>query len=290
MHDKETDMKRKNLMKVLLFAAAGILLAACGGNNQTGGTPTESKTAEKTDIKIGGTTISKVSYDAIKPVYEAMGYQTTFTTFDSNPISLEAVNSGETDISIGQHLKFVKSFNESKNGDLDMAKPYPYYTGIGLYSEKHKSVAEIPDNGQIAVMNDAMNMDISLKILQDEGLIKLKDGAKQYTLLDIVENPKNLKIIDVDQAQAVTALTDMDASCIFFTHMSNAKKDVNSYLARDKDMINYPIGVIVKKENQEAKFAVDFAKAFQDPSVKEAVDKAFPGVFTFYESDDQVKE
>lgn len=90
--------------------------------------------------------------------------------------------------------KFVMSYNKNNNADLDMAKPYAMYTGIGLYSEKHSSTAEFPDGAKIAVMNDAMNEDIALRILESQGLIKLNADQKQATVADIVENPKkNLK-------------------------------------------------------------------------------------------------
>ncbi|WP_101772236.1 MetQ/NlpA family ABC transporter substrate-binding protein [Peptostreptococcus faecalis] len=275
-----------SLKKIFTGFTATLLVATAltGCNSGTG------SSSDKKEIKVGGTAISQVTYEAIKPEYEKLGYTTEFVMFDSNPVVLEACNSGEVDIALGQHKKFVESFNESKGADLDMATPYGYYTGIGLYSEKYKSVDDIPNGSEIAIMNDPMNMGIALRILQDSGLIKLNDKIESPTVADIVENKKNLKIIEMEQAQTVTALKDMAGACIFFTHMSNAGKDPASYLARDKDMINFPMGVIVKKENAESKWTTDFAKLFKEESVKEKVDKKYPGVFEFYKSDDQVKE
>lgn len=271
-------------MKKLFFAfcicLSLLMIAGCGSSSNT-------SSGDKTTIKVGGTAISKVTYDAIKNDYEAKGYKTEFVTFDSNPVFLEACNNGDVDIVIGAHLKFVNSFNENKHGDLTMVKPYGYYTGIGLYSEKHKSIDEIPDGGKIAIMNDAMNMDIALQILQQVGLIKLKDHTGTATPADISENPKHLQIIDMDQAQTVTALNDMDAACVFFTHMSSAGKDPSTYLARDTEMIKYPMGVIVKKANANAKWATDYAECFKNADVRQAINKAFPGVFTFYDNDEQ---
>lgn len=279
-------MKRKILMTLVLSILMGLSLTACGTGNDN-----ELKGEENNGtIKIGGTSISEVTYSAIKEDFEEMGYETEFIAFDSNPVVLEACNSGEVDMALGQHLKFVESFNENNSGNLDMARPYGYYTGIGLYSEKYDSVEEIPDGAEIAIMNDAMNMDIALHILQDNGLIKLREDVDTYTVADIVENPKNLKVIDMDQAQTVTALQDMDAACVFFTHMGNAGKDPASYIARDTQLINYPMGVIVKKEDVNSDWAVDFAKCFKNNNVQDEINEAFPGVFTFYTSDDQVSE
>ena len=219
-----------------------------------------------------------------------MGYQTEFIAFDSNPVCLEACASGETDISLGQQKKFVQSYNTNNGADLDMVKPYGMFTGIGLYSEKYESIDDIPDGSQIAVMNDATNEDVSLKILETAGLIKLSDDVEFVTVADITENPKNLEIIEMEQAQTVTALDDMAAACCWFTHMSASGKDPSSYLMRDEVMINYPMGVIANAEDAASDWAVAMAECLRDPEVQAAIDEVFPNVFEFYTSDEQVEE
>ena len=297
-------MKKRTLCFALTAMLAIAATTGCGKNDtgtkaaETTLAPESQETAKSEEagkeaskkIVIGGTSISKVYYDAIKDIFEAKGYETEFKTFDSNPVVLEACASKETDMALGQHKKFVMSYNQNNNADLDMAKPYAMYTGIGLYSEKHASVSEFPDGARIAVMNDAMNEDIALRILESQGLIKLNADQKQATVADIAENPKKLEIIEMDQAQTVTTLGDLDGACVFFTHMAAAGKDASSYIARDSSMINYPMGVIVRKEDAASDWAVAFAECFKDPSVQEKINKAFPNVFEFYTSDDQVKE
>lgn len=241
-------------------------------------------------ITIGVTSISNVTYEAIKEDFEAQGYETEIIMFDSNPVVLEAVNAGEIDMALGQHKRFVESFNENNNGDIGMVKPYGYYTGIGLYSDKYEDVSEIPEGASIAIMNDSMNMDVALRILEDIGLIKLNEDIAQATVADIEENTKNINIVPMEQAQTVQAITDMDAATVFFTHMSNAGLEPESYIARDQIMINYPMGPIVKNENLEADWAVAFAECFKLENVQEEINEAFPGVFLFYEDDSQVKE
>lgn len=297
-------MKKRTLCFALTAMLAVAVTTGCGKNDTT--TKAEETTSAaasqettKSDetpkqtskkIVIGGTSISKVYYDAIKDIFEAKGYETEFKTFDSNPVVLEACASKETDMALGQHKKFVMSYNQNNNADLDMAKPYAMYTGIGLYSEKHASVSEFPDGGRIAVMNDAMNEDIALRILESQGLIKLNTDQKQATVADIAENPKKLEIIEMDQGQTVTTLSDLDGACVFFTHMAASGKDASSYIARDSSMINYPMGVIVRKEDADSDWASAFAECFKDPTVQEKINKAFPNVFEFYKSDEQVKE
>ena len=293
---------RKRLFGALLSAATlSALLMGCQNNSKetneassqvSEDTQEETKSESKEKvIKIAGTaSVSEVFYEAFKEKYEAMGYQTEFIAFDSNPVCLEACASGETDISLGQQKKFVQSYNTNNGADLDMVKPYGMFTGIGLYSEKYESIDDIPDGSQIAVMNDATNEDVSLKILDTAGLIKLSDDVEFVTVADITENPKNLEIIEMEQAQTVTALDDMAAACCWFTHMSASGKDPSSYLMRDEVMINYPMGVIANAEDAASDWAVAMAECLRDPEVQAAIDEVFPNVFEFYTSDEQVEE
>ncbi|KXB67398.1 MetQ/NlpA family ABC transporter substrate-binding protein [Aedoeadaptatus coxii] len=274
-------MKKK--LALLSLLTVGLLsITACGKAE------TETK-SDKDVIRIGGTSVSQIYYDACKEDFEKKGYKTEFVPFDANPVVLEACNSGDVDISIGQHLKFVESFNKNKSGDLTMAKPYVFHTGIGLYSEKYDSIDALPKGAKIAVMNDPMNEDIAMRILQENGLVELKEGKDLYTKADVTANPKNIDIVEMEQGQTVTALEDLDAACVFFTHMSSAGKDPTKYLARDTVMIRYPMGVIVKKENENAPWAVEFAKSMRTPESQEKINAKFPGVFTFYKSDDEAK-
>lgn len=288
----------KNIKNILMIMALSLLFVfgCSNGNNEGAETEKESSAEETTQsetpetIKIGITAVSKISYDAIEPLYNEMGYTTEPVMFDSNPVVLEAVNSGEVHIGLGQHKKFMETFNNENNGDLAMVQPYAYYTGIGLYSDKYDSVEEIPDGAKIAIMNDPQNRGIALRILEDQGLITLADNVENPTVADITENPKNLEIIEVEQNQAVSSIQDVDAATVFFTHMSNAGLDPNEYIARDVDMINYPMGPIVRAENKDATWAVDYAKCFKDDEVRSKIDEQLPGVFEYYEDDSEVSE
>lgn len=308
-------MKKKLISAVLTAAIACTLLGGCAGSTkeqsieaakepETTATEavketTEKETAAETEaakneekkvIRIGGTTVSQVFYEAFKDKYEAQGHETEFVVFDSNPVCLEACASGDTDISLGQQKKFVSSYNTNNGADLAMVRPYGMYTGIGLYSEQYKSVDEIPEGSQIAVMNDASNEDVSLKILENAGLITLSHDVEFATVADIVDNPKKLQIIEMEQAQTVTALEDMAAACCWFTHMAASGKDPSSYIVRDDVMVNYPMGVIAKGDNAVSDWAVAMAECLRDPEVQAKINEAFPNVFEFYTSDDQVKE
>ncbi len=263
-------MKMKLILSLLCLCAS-MSIAGCGRDGQK-------------VIRIGGTETSRPWYKEIVKEYEKLGYKTEFKLFDSNVLPITGVNDGSLDISFGQHKKFMESFNKKNNGNLVMLQPYVYHGGMGLFSEKYKSIDNIPDGAKIAIMNDAMNMDRALKILQNAGLIKLSDKTKDsFSIIDIVENKKKLKIIDMEQAQTVRSLSEMDAAVVFFSHMKNAGKDPKTFLIRDYVKEAYPSGVIVKAENKDAKWAVDYNNCARQERVRAKMKEVFADVNDYFD-------
>lgn len=265
---------------LVLIGVMMVILAGC--SSETSNKTSKKKEDKKETIKIACNEFSESVLQLGKSEMEKRGYKVEFVMFDTNILALNAANDGSVDGTFGQHVKFIDTFNNENNGDLKIVKPYTYYTGIGLYSEKYKSLDEIKDGSKIAIMNDAMNMDKGLRMMQDAKLIKLKSGVKSYSLLDIEENPKNIEFVDMEQGQTVRSLGELDGAIVFFTHMSNAGKDVKSYLFRDQDAKEYPIGFFVKEENKNTKWAKDLAESMKEKKVKENIEKKYKDVFIQY--------
>lgn len=164
-----------------------------------------------------------------------------------------------------------------------MHEPYVYTSGMGLFSEKYDSVDAIPDGATIAIPNDAMNMDRALRILAGAGLITLKDGVENVTLVDVAENPKNIQFMDMDQTQTVRSLEDADAAVAFFSHMKNAGKDFNTYLARDNEPEKYPTALVVKAANKDAQWAVDLNAAFREDDIRAFAEEYYGGLYEYFD-------
>lgn len=211
------------------------------------------------------------------------GIKTERVYMDNAVNILHAVNDGSVDAALGVHEKFLAYFNKKNNSNLVMIKPYPFTTGIGLYSEKYHSLADFPVGAKIAIMNDAMNMDRALAMLQQAGLIVLDANKKSnYSLLDIIDNPRKIVFIEMDQTQTVSALPDLDGAVAFFTHIYNAGKAVNSYIVRDKDAEHFPIGYVVNSQNAKQQWAKLLADSLCAKPVRESVQNDFNGVFEYY--------
>ncbi|MDR3589357.1 MAG: MetQ/NlpA family ABC transporter substrate-binding protein [Negativicutes bacterium] len=269
-----------NLKKLVLVLLLGVSMAMAGCGN--GAKPGDAQnTAKKTDITIACAETTQALVDAVVPVMAEKGYKVTYKVFDNNVNTLVAANDGSVDCVLVVHKPFMESFNQANKGDLVMLKPYLYAVGMGLYSEKYKSIDQIPDGATIAIMNDAMNMDRGLRILSDAGLITLKDNIDKASLLDIAKNSHNFKFRDMDQTQTVRSLADVDASIAFFSHMRNAKKDFRSYLIRDKHPENYPQGVVVKTKNADAPWAADLVSAFRSEKVRKFAEDYYGGLYEY---------
>jgi len=121
-----------------------------------------------------------------------------------------ALNSGDLDVNYFQHEPFLKNANEKQGFEL-VAVDTGILSNIGLYSLKHKSIADIPENGKVAIANDPVNQGRGLLLLQKSGLIKLKPEVGFLgTLDDITENPKKLQFVEVEGPQLARITGDVD--------------------------------------------------------------------------------
>lgn len=239
--------------------------------------------AQPQKLKVGCVETSLGILETLAPYAKEKGYEIEPVIFDNNVNVIRALNDGSVDASLGVHKPFMEKFNAENKGDLVMVTPYAYYAGMGLFSQKHKTLADIPDKARIAIMNDVMNMDRALRILQDAGLLKLKQTDGVITILDIAENPKKLELIEMDQIQTVRALSELDGAVVFFTHMVNAGLDCRTALFNDLNSKNYPMAMVVKSASEDAPWAKALEEALRSEPVKQYMREKYAGAYDFYD-------
>lgn len=145
----------------------------------------------------------------IKEAYDALGYNLKWRLFsDFSPVN-DALAEKSVDANLFQHEPYLNTYNATNNTDLVVAKKL-YVCEYAGYSKKSiASSADIPNGAKIAIANDASNKSRCLYILQETGLITLKDvEGGQVTLDDITANPKNLEIVEMATANIAGALND----------------------------------------------------------------------------------
>ncbi|MDL2043178.1 MetQ/NlpA family lipoprotein, partial [Vibrio parahaemolyticus] len=150
---------------------------------------------------------------------------------------------------------------------------------IAGYSKQVKSVDEIQDGARIAVPNDPTNLGRSLLLLEQQGLITLRDGVGLLaTVRDIVGNPKNIEIIELEAPQLPRSLDDVTLSIINTTYASSIdlSPERDGVFVEDKES-PYVNLIVAREENVNAQNVQNFVKAYQTEEVYEAAKKLFKG-------------
>ena len=176
------------------FLLAGVLaigaLTGCGSTGKKAESSTGSTDTQVIKVAASATPHAEILEEA-KPLLAKEGYDLQVTVFD------DYVNSGGFDANYFQHAPYMEQFNKEKGTKLVDAGDI-HYEPFGIYPGTKKSLDEIADGDEIAVPNDTTNEARALLLLQDNGLIKLKDGAgRTATVNDIAENPHNIKIVEL---------------------------------------------------------------------------------------------
>lgn len=177
-----------------------------------------------------------------------------------------------------QHKPYLADF-ESKNGAKLAWVTTVHLEPLGLYSKKVKKAADLPDNAKIGLPSDASNETRALKLLADNGLIKLKDGATTGSPRDIADNPKHLQFVELEAAQLPRSLEDTDASIVNGNYALAAQLDPNSdaILLEKADGNPNANGLVTRPELTGDKRIKALAELLTSPQVKDYITKTFHG-------------
>lgn len=197
-----------------LTASVALFLAACGSEGATNES-TAGTTEEPVEVSVG--VVSEVEVEVWEDVKERLvdqGIKLKIEQFGDYVQPNLAAQSGDVDLNAFQHVAFLESFNADNDGSL-VQIGYTYISPLGLYSDKVEDFADLADGAEIAIPNDVTNGGRALLLLQSLELITLDEAAgTEPTVDDITENPKNLKITELDASQTARSLPDVDAAVI----------------------------------------------------------------------------
>ena len=279
--------KKKLLAAALSVAAlAGILaLAGCGSSNSGSSSSTDGAQAggESKTITVAAspTPHAEILNDAVKPLLEKEGYTLVVQEFTDYVLPNTATEEGEVDANYFQHQPYLDSFNEEKGTHLVSVEAV-HFEPFGLYAGKTASLKDLKEGATIAVPNDTTNEARALLLLEQEGLIKLKDGAGiTATVNDIAENPLNLQIKELEAAAIPTVLADVDIACINGNYAQGANLSVKDALATEDATSlaaqTYANVLVVKDGNQNNEAIQALAKALVSDEVKSYIEKTYDG-------------
>ena len=234
--------------------------------------------------------------EAAKPILEEEGYDLEVTVFDDYVQPNEVVESGDFDANYFQHIPYLNSFNEEKGTHLVNAGGI-HYEPFGIYPGTKSSLDDIADGDTIAVPNDTTNEARALLLLQDNGIIKLKDGVSlEATVNDIEENPYNVEIVELAAEQVARVAEETSYIVLNGNYALQAgysvSKDALAYETSDSEAAKTYVNVIAVKEGNEnsdkIKALVDVLKSDE---IKDFINEKYDGaVIPFEDSDDAQAE
>lgn len=220
-----------------IVAAAGLALAltACGGNSGAATTAAASSSAASDNVITVGASPSPHAeiLEAIKPELEARGYELKVVEYSDYVQPNVALSEGDLDANYFQHLPYLENYNTENGTDLASAGAI-HFEPTGLYAGKSSDITNAPNGAKIAVPSDATNEARALLLLQDQGVIKLTDGVGlEATANDIVENPHNVELVEVEAAAVPRSLQDVDFGVINGNYALSAGLDTSATLASE---------------------------------------------------------
>ena len=237
----------KKLLSILLCASLVLGLAACGtaASDSTDAPESdapatdaaETPSGELETIVVGASSTPHAEIlEAVRGELEALGYNLEVTIFDDYVMPNLALADGEIDANYFQHEPYLLNFNAENGTDLVSAAAI-HYEPMGIYGGSKSSLDELAEGDIIAVPNDGTNEARALLLLQDQGLITLKEGidasTETATILDIAENPQNLEIVEMEAKNIPHSLPDVAFAVINGNYALQAGLTGNDALASE---------------------------------------------------------
>ena len=274
---------KKTLRKLFAAALVGALsvsmLAGCGSSNGD----SKKDSAENKTIKVAASATPHAEIlEYAKTALKEKGYDLEVTIFD------DYVKPNEVVESYFQHEPYLNSFNEEKGTHLVIAGKI-HYEPFGIYPGTKKSLDDIADGDTIAVPNDTTNEARALLLLQDNGIIKLKDGAGiNATVNDIEENPHNIEIVELEAAQVARVVDETSFVVLNGNYALQAgfsvSKDALAYETSDSEAAKTYVNVIAVKEGNENNEAIKaLVDVLKSDDVKKYINDTYDGAVLPYE-------
>ncbi|MGI6424524.1 MAG: MetQ/NlpA family ABC transporter substrate-binding protein [Tepidanaerobacteraceae bacterium] len=274
---------KKIFSSILVLFLITILTIGCGSapsstpNDQSEGS---SNGADPITIKVGASPVPHAEIlNVVKPILEKEGIKLEIVEFaDYNQPNLRLADK-DLDANYFQHIPYLESFSGDHNLDLIYTAKV-HIEPMGVYSEKLQTLEDIEEGAEIAIPNDPTNAGRALIILEQAGLLKIKEGVGiGATVFDITENPKNITITELEAATLPRVLQDVDAAVI----NSNYALEANLVPSEDaivlESAIDNPyVNILAIRNGDENRPELQkLAEALNSTEVKEFIEKQYQG-------------
>ncbi|NLA07279.1 MAG: MetQ/NlpA family ABC transporter substrate-binding protein [Firmicutes bacterium] len=255
-----------------LLVAFVLMLVLCAGG-------ASSEAVAPTKLKVGATPVPHSEIlEIIKPILKDKGILLEVIEFTDYVTPNLALNDGDIDANYFQHIPYLEEFAEARRLDITYIARV-HIEPMGVYSKKVKDLKDLKNKAKVGIPSDPTNGGRALLLLQKAGIIKLDDKAGiAATKYDIISNPKNIQIIELEAAQLPRSLEDLDLAII----NSNYALEAGLISTRDALIIEdadspYVNVLAVRTKDKDKTALIELAKALTSDTVAEFIREKYPG-------------
>lgn len=231
-------------------------------------------------VKVGSTPgATSDAIEAVKAEALKQGLDVQLVEFTDWTLPNEALNNRDIDLNFFQHQAFLNNAVKERGYRIELIG-LGLLQNIGLYSNRIKSLDDIPDGARVSVPNDPVNQGRGLLLLQKAGLVKLKNGNDTgATVHDVIENPKRLRIVEIEGPQLIHSLPDVDLAVVWPSYFVSAgKKEQASQGLVYSGIADtfYAMGFAARSDRKDEPKLRRFVEVFQQSQkVREVIDARF---------------
>ena len=266
---------KKLLVALLALVSLAVVAAGCGGGDKKA----DNGADKKVTLKVGATAVPHAEIlNQIKGTLAKEGVDLQIIEFSDYVKPNLALNDKELDANFFQHKPYLDTFSKEHKLNLAVLAAV-HLEPMGVYSKSIKNVADLPDGAKIAVPNDPTNGGRALKVLETAGILEVRpEACILASPAEIVDNPKHVKIVEVEAAQLPRALDDVDAAVINSNYALAAKlnptKDAIAIESKDSPYANV---VVVRAGDENRPELQKLKNALLTPEVKKFLEEKYQG-------------
>ena len=252
-------------LRIILFSALVAALAVNPGSAET--------------IKVGVTAGPHAQIlEAVKPVAARSGLDIQIVEFTDYVAPNAALDAGDLQANSFQNQPYLDNQKADRGYRIEpvaLTVNFP----LGVYSRKYRSWDAVPEGATLSIPNDPTNGGRVLLMLQDKGVLKLKPGVGfKPKVADIVDNPRKLRIVEIDAAQTARTLDDVDAAGINTNYATQAGLDpVKDAILREDPKGPYTNIIVVRSADKDKPWVKLLVQSYQTPEIREFVLTKFKG-------------
>lgn len=282
-------MKKKLLSLALATILTAGLVTGCRSSASSSDQSSSQDNTQKKTITVAAsqTPHSEILAEAAK-ILEKQGYELKVTVFDDYVQPNNVVESGEFDANYMEHVPYMEQFNK-ENGTHIVNAGGIHYEPFGIYPGTKKKLDDLAEGDTIAIPNDTTNEARALLLLQDNGLLTLKDGAGlTATINDIKENPKKLKFQELEAAQVAKVKDEVALVVLNGNYALEAgysvSKDSIAYEKADSEAAKTYVNIIgVKEGNENSDGIKALVKVLKSDDIKKFINDKYDGAVIPFE-------